>query len=63
MGAELRNASLTVGAAEPAQITPLVVRTLVEGGAEILEVRERVTTLEQAYFEVMGVRPVSGEAL
>ena len=31
-------------------------------GAEILEVHERATTLEEAYFEVMGVRPDRDEA-
>jgi ABC-2 type transport system ATP-binding protein len=48
---------LIVTAAEPARVTPSLVRALVEGGADILEVRERATTLEQVYFEVMGVRP------
>ena len=28
----------------------------------IVAVRERATTLEQVYFEVMGVRPDHGEA-
>jgi hypothetical protein len=35
---------------------------LVAAGAEIVEVRERATTLEQVYFDVMGVRPDHGEA-
>ena len=42
--------------------TPALVRTLVAAGADIVEVRERATTLEQVYFEVMGVRPDHGEA-
>ena len=43
-------------------MTPSLVRALVAAGADILEVRERATTLEQVYFEVMGVRPDRGEA-
>jgi ABC-2 type transport system ATP-binding protein len=53
---------LAVSTAEPVAVTPGLVRALVAAGADILEVRERVTTLEQAYFEVMGVRPDRGEA-
>ena len=53
---------LIVTAAEPAVVTPSLVRVLVAAGAEIVEVRERATTLEQVYFEVMGVRPDRGEA-
>jgi hypothetical protein len=36
---------------------PAVVRALVEGGAGVVEVRAERTSLEQIYFEVMGVRP------
>ena len=32
-------------------------RALVEGGADVVEVRAERTSLEQVYFEVMGVRP------
>ena len=39
-----------------------MIRALVAVGADILEVRERATTLEEAYFEVMGVRPEHDEA-
>lgn len=53
---------LIVTAAEPAMVTPPLVRALVAAGAEIVEVRERATTLEQVYFDVMGVRPDRGEA-
>ena len=53
---------LFVGAADPGTVTPALVRTLVAAGADIVEVRERATTLEQVYFEVMGVRPERGEA-
>jgi hypothetical protein len=53
---------LIIGTADPATVTPAVVRTLVAAGADIVDVRERATTLEQVYFEVMGVRPDRGEA-
>ena len=53
---------LIVGTSDPAAVTPALVRTLVAAGADIVEVRERATTLEQVYFEVMGVRPDHGEA-
>jgi ABC-2 type transport system ATP-binding protein len=53
---------LIVTADEPGRVTPALVRALVAAGADILEVRERATTLEQAYFEVMGVRPEHDEA-
>ena len=46
----------------PATVTPALVRTLVAAGADILAVAERATTLEEIYFEVMGVRPEPGEA-
>jgi len=54
---------LIVGTADPAAVTPALVRALVAAGADIVEVRERATTLEQIYFEVMGVRPDHGEAV
>ena len=38
-------------------MTPALVRALVAAGADIVAVRERATTLEQVYFDVMGVRP------
>jgi ABC-2 type transport system ATP-binding protein len=53
---------LLVAASVPLVVTPVLVRGLVEAGADILGVHERVTTLEEAYFEVMGVRPERGEA-
>ena len=53
---------LVVTAAEPAAVTPSLVRALAAAGADIVEIRERATTLEQVYFEVMGVRPDRGEA-
>jgi ABC-2 type transport system ATP-binding protein len=60
--ADLAGDRLVVTAHEPRRVTPGLVRALVAGGADILEVRERATTLEQAYFEVMGVRPEQDEA-
>ncbi|MDO8484284.1 MAG: ABC transporter ATP-binding protein [Candidatus Limnocylindrales bacterium] len=60
--AESLDGRLVVTAAEPARVTPSLIRALVAGGADILEVRERATTLEQVYFEVMGVRAEHGEA-
>ena len=48
---------LLVATDDPAAVTPAVVRALVGAGAAIVTVRERATTLEQVYFEVMGVRP------
>ena len=53
---------LVVAAARPAAVTPSLIRALVAAGADILEVREREATLEQAYFEVMGVQPDRDEA-
>ena len=60
--AELANHRLVVGAADPGAVTPRLVRALVAAGADIVEVRERATSLEQIYFEVMGVQPESDEA-
>ena len=51
---------LVVAADDPATVTPHVVRALVAAGAAITEVRERASTLEDVYFEVMGVRPGAG---
>ncbi len=48
---------LLITTADPVGVTPAIVRALVAAGADILEVRERATSLEQVYFDVMGVRP------
>ena len=61
-GAELVGPRLVVTAADPRAVTPLLVRALVAVGAAIVDVRERATSLEQIYFEVMGVRPETEEA-
>jgi ABC-2 type transport system ATP-binding protein len=62
IGVEVVDHRLVVTAPEPVAVTPAIVRALVAAGAEIVEVRERATTLEQVYFDVMGVRPDHGEA-
>ena len=49
-----------VAADDPLTVTPEVVRALVRAGAAIAEVRERASTLEDVYFDVMGVRPGAG---
>ncbi len=48
---------LRVDAADPEAAAPTIVRTLVAAGGEIVEVRIERTSLEQIYFDVMGVRP------
>jgi hypothetical protein len=54
---------LMVDAADPASVTPSLVRALAAAGAAILEVRPAATSLESVYFEVMGVQPgANGEA-
>ena len=59
---EVADRRLIVAAEEPAAVTPSLVRALVAAGAAIVSVRERATTLEQVYFDVMGVRPDHDEA-
>jgi ABC-2 type transport system ATP-binding protein len=48
---------LRVGADDPESVAPHVVRALVTAGGDIVEVRTERTSLEQIYFDVMGVRP------
>ena len=48
---------LRVGAGDPESIAPVVVRALVAAGGDIVEVRPERTSLEQIYFDVMGVSP------
>jgi ABC-2 type transport system ATP-binding protein len=59
---EVADGRLIVATEDPVAVTPPLVRALVDAGAAILTVRERATTLEQVYFDVMGVRPDHGEA-
>jgi ABC-2 type transport system ATP-binding protein len=56
-GVEGAGDGLVVSTSDPAGVTPALVRALVAAGADIVGVRGRETTLEQVYFEVMGVRP------
>ena len=60
--AAVRDRRLIVTATDPSAVTPSLIRALVGAGADILEVHERASTLEEAYFEVMGVRPEHDEA-
>jgi ABC-2 type transport system ATP-binding protein len=48
---------LRVGASDPESAAPGVVRALVAAGGDIVEVRVERTSLEEIYFDVMGVRP------
>ena len=59
-GATAAGRHVVVAADDPATVTPHVVRALVAAGADITEVRERASTLEDVYFDVMGVRPGAG---
>jgi hypothetical protein len=54
---EAADQRLIVAAEDPSVVTPSLVRALVAAGAGIISVHERATTLEQVYFDVMGVRP------
>ena len=54
---------IAIDSTDPRGVAPAVVRALVAAGADIVGVREQEATLEQAYFEVMGVRPDRGEAV
>ena len=57
LSVEIADRRLLVGAARPSEVTPALVRALVPAGAEIVDVHERERSLEQVYFEVMGVKP------
>jgi ABC-2 type transport system ATP-binding protein len=59
-GAAAAGRHIVVAADDPVGVTPEVVRALVRAGADIAEVRERASSLEDVYFDVMGVRPGSG---
>ena len=58
--AQLDGDRLVAEAAEPAAVTPDLVRALAAAGAAIVEVRPAATSLESVYFEVMGVQPGAG---
>ena len=48
---------LRLGAPHPESVAPVAVRALVDAGGDIVEVVIERTSLEQIYFDVMGVRP------
>src|SRR4029079_6673339 len=54
---EAADGVLRVRATDPESIAPAVVRSLVSAGGDIVEVRVDRTSLEQIYFDVMGVHP------
>jgi ABC-2 type transport system ATP-binding protein len=59
-GATAIGTYLVAAAEDPLSVTPDLVRALVGHGAAIVAVRERSSSLEDVYFDVMGVRPGSG---
>ena len=56
-GVDAADGVLRVGAPDPESVAPSVVRALVAAGGDVVEVRVERTSLEQIYFDVMGVRP------
>ena len=60
LGATVAGRHLVVAAEDPGSVTPELVRALVRADASIVEVIERASTLEDVYFEIMGVRPGAG---
>ena len=48
---------LRLGAPDPESVAPAAVRALVAAGGDVVEVSIERTSLEQIYFDVMGVRP------
>src|SRR2546423_5048279 len=51
--AHLENGSIVVASADPLLVNPLLVRTLVDGGAEIAFVTERKAHLEDVYLQIV----------
>ncbi|MGH2450003.1 MAG: ABC transporter ATP-binding protein [Candidatus Limnocylindria bacterium] len=51
--AHLENGSIVVSSADPLRLNPLLVRTLVDGGAEIAFVTERKRSLEDVYLHIV----------
>ena len=51
--ARFENGSIVVASADPLRTNPLLVRTLVDGGAEILYVTERRAPLEDVYLRIV----------
>ena len=50
-------ACVRLGAPDPESVAPAAVRALVGAGGDVVEVSIEQTSLEQIYFDVMGVRP------
>ena len=55
--AEVTSTGLLVQVDDPERDSPAVVRAIVAAGGAVVEVRQEAATLEDVYFEVMGVRP------
>ena len=51
--AHLENGSIVVASADPLLVNPLLIRTLIEGGAEIAFVTERKAHLEDVYLQIV----------
>ena len=58
---EHEGANLGVRVENEEHDAPIVVRAIVGAGGGVVEVRPEVGTLEQVYFEIMGVRPGAGD--
>jgi ABC-2 type transport system ATP-binding protein len=55
-----RDGRLTFTLDDPERDTPAIIRALVAANAGIVEVRQTAASLEDVYFDVMGVRPGAG---
>jgi ABC-2 type transport system ATP-binding protein len=53
--------TVRIGVEEPEAVAPAVVRAVVAAGGDVIEVRVERTSLEQIYFDVMGIRPAADE--
>jgi ABC-2 type transport system ATP-binding protein len=51
---------IVIDTPEPEASAPAVVRAAVGGGGDVIEVHPERTSLEQIYFDVMGVHPGAG---
>ncbi|HUG55766.1 MAG TPA: ABC transporter ATP-binding protein [Candidatus Limnocylindrales bacterium] len=51
--AHLENGSIVVSSADPLRLNPAIVRTLVDGGAEVAFVTERKRSLEDVYLHIV----------
>ncbi|TMD26663.1 MAG: hypothetical protein E6I94_10360 [Chloroflexi bacterium] len=53
----MTSTGLLVQVDDPQRDSPAIVRAIVAAGGAVVEVRQEAATLEDVYFEVMGVRP------